>query len=161
MMEPDKQGSKNRAANQPGWLTLFRIALGLIILWKGISFFRYSANLQAMLHSGGMDMFDNNAETIAFIITYINLLGGVFIAAGLFTRWICIIQIPIIIGAIAFVNSKAGMSFTNAELILSLIVLVLLIVFSIKGSGVISADEYFRSYNKAGPEAGHTKKFFQ
>ena len=160
-MELNTPLKKNRNAYQPKWLTLLRIALGLIILWKGISFFRYSSNLEAMLQSGGMDMFNNNAQTIAFIITYINLLGGVFIAVGLFTRWVCLVQIPIIIGAIIFVNAKAGMSFTNSELVLSIIVLLLLVVFFIKGSGVISADEYFRSYSKAGPEAGHTKKFFQ
>ena len=73
----------------------------------------------------------------------------------------CLLQIPIIIGAIFFVNSKTGMSFSNTELILSVIVFVLLIVFAIKGSGTLSADEFFRSYTKAGLEPGHTQKLFE
>ena len=72
-----------------------------------------------------------------------------------------IIQIIIITGAIFFVNSKLGVSFSNVELMLSLIVLVLAILFAVKGSGTLSADEFFRSYTKAGVEPGHTEKFFE
>lgn len=114
-----------------------------------------------MVSQTGVNIFDNNAQALTFIITYVNLLGGLFIATGLFTRWASILQIPILIGAIIFVNSKAGMNFSNYELILSIIVLILFVVFFYKGSGALSADEFYRSYFKAGTESGHTKKFFQ
>ncbi len=152
---------KNNTVTQPKWLTLFRVALGLIILWKGVVFFKDSVAVETMLKGGGLQILGNNSQTIAFIITYLNLLGGFFITVGLFTRWMCLLQIPIIIGAIFFVNSKIGMSFSNTELLLSVIVLVLLVVFTLKGSGVLSADEYFRSYTKAGLEPGHTEKLFK
>ncbi len=144
-------------SRQPKWLTLFRIALGLILFWKGISFLQDSANLQQMVKATGIGLMDNNAQAVALIITYLNLLGGFFIAVGLFTRWASLVQIPILIGAVFFVNIKEGMSVSNLEFVLSVIVLVLLIAFVIKGSGVISADEYFRTYYKAGYESGHTK----
>ena len=146
---------------KPRWLTLLRVVLGIIILVKGFSFFRDSASLTSMLQSTGFDVMNNNASAISFFITYFNLLGGVFIIAGLFTRWVSLLQIPLIIGAIVFVNSKAGISFSNTELALSMLVLVLLIVFVIKGSGNISADEFFRTYTHAGQKSGYTKKFFQ
>lgn len=152
---------KNNSGYQPKWLTIPRIVLGLILFWKGISFIQDSSELEAMVSQTGVSMFDSNAQAIAFIITYINLLGGLFIVTGLFTRWASLMQIPILIGAIIFVNSKAGMSFSNYELILSIIVLILLVVYVIRGSGALSADEFFRSYFKAGTESGHTKKFFQ
>jgi len=113
-----------------------------------------------MVQKTGINMFNKNAQVIAFIITYANLLGGFLIAVGLFTRWASALQIPFLIGAIGFVNVKAGMRLDNYELILSIIVLILLIVFVIKGSGVLSADEYFRNYYKAGYESGHTGKLF-
>jgi len=47
------------------------------------------------------------------------------------------------------------------ELALSIITLILLIVFAIKGSGTLSADEFFRTYYKAGTEDGNTKRFFE
>lgn len=148
-------------ATQPKWLTLFRVALGIILFWKGISFIQDSSRLEAMVQSTGINMFGENARTVSFLISYINLLGGFFIAVGLFTRWVSLVQIPILIGAIVFVNLKAGMNLSNQELMLSVLVLILLIVFVIKGSGVISADEYFRNYYKAGYEPGHTKKFLE
>lgn len=144
--------------SQPRWLTIVRIALGFILFWKGINFIRDTSILQAMIGQTGMGMIDNNTSVLAFIITYINLLGGLFIAVGLFTRTSCIIQIPILIGAVFLVNmNRAGNS--GFELVLSIIVLVLLLIFAYKGSGSISADEYFRSYYKAGSEEGNTRKF--
>ncbi len=146
---------------QPKWLTILRIILGIIIVWKGFSFFKDAVGLESMLKTGGFEILNKNSQIIAFIITYLNLLGGFFIVVGLFTRWMCVIQIVILLGAIVFVNSKQGMSFSNTELLLSVIVLILSVLFSIKGSGYISADEFFRSYTKAGLEPGHTDKFFQ
>ena len=150
-----------RKSSQPKWLTLIRVALGFILFWKGISFIYDSSKLQETVHSTGIGLLDNNVQAISLIITYVHLLGGFLIAVGLRTRLAAIVQIPILIGAIVFVNAKAGMSLSNVELVLSIIVMILLVVFIIKGSGVISADEYFRSYYKAGAEPGNTKKFFQ
>jgi len=156
-MKLEKALEKNESA-QPKWLSILRIALGLVLFWKGISFIYDSSNLQALVKGTGINMLDKNAEVVAFLITYINLLGGLLIAAGLFTRWASIIQIPILIGAVFLVNIREGIDADNIELVLSGIVLVLLIVFAIKGSGAISADEYFRNYYKAGYESGHTKE---
>ena len=147
--------------SQPRWLTIIRIALGLILFWRGISFIRDSSDLQLMLQRMSIGVVDKNTQWIAFLITYINLLGGLFITVGLFTKTSCIVQIPILIGAVFFVNTKHGLNQSTSELILSAVVLLLLILFAIKGSGVLSADEYFRSYYKAGPEDGNTKKFFK
>ncbi len=153
--------TEKTSVSQPRWLTIIRIALGLILFWKGIVFIHDSSDLHLMLQRMQIGAVDKNTEWIAFLITYINLLGGLFIIVGLFTRTSCIVQIPILIGAVFFVNTKAGLNQSTSELILSAIVLVLLIFFAIKGSGVLSADEYFRSYYKAGSEDGNTKKFFK
>ncbi|MEP7253997.1 MAG: DoxX family protein [Ginsengibacter sp.] len=152
--------TEKTSVSQPGWLTIVRIALGFILFWKGITFIRDSAILQAMISQTGVGMVDNNSSVLAFIITYVNLLGGLFIAVGLFTKTSSIIQIPILIGAVFLVNMRQS-SHGAFELILSIIVLVLLLVFAFKGSGTLSADEYFRSYYKAGSEEGNTKKFFR
>ena len=153
--------TEKTSASQPRWLTLVRIVLGFILFWKGISFIRDSSDLQLILQRMSIGAIHENSEWIAFLITYINLLGGLFILVGLFTKTSCIVQIPILIGAVFFVNTKDGLNQSTSELVLSAVVLVLLILFAIKGSGVLSADEYFRSYYKAGSEEGHTKKFFK
>jgi len=153
--------TEKTSVTQPRWLTIVRIALGFILFWKGINFIRDSSDLSMMLQRMSIGVVNKNSEWIAFLITYLNLLGGLFIAVGLFTKTSCVIQIPILIGAVFFVNTKNGLNQSNTELILSVIVLILLILFSVKGSGVISADEYFRSYYKAGSEEGNTRKFFK
>jgi putative oxidoreductase len=153
--------TEKTSTSQPRWLTIIRIALGFILFWKGITFIRDTSNLQLMLQTMSIGMIDKNTEWIAFLITYINLLGGLFIGVGLFTRTSSVIQIPILIGAVFFVNNKHSLNQSNSELILSVVVLLLCILFAIKGSGVLSADEYFRSYYKAGSEDGNTRKFFK
>ena len=153
--------TEKTSISQPRWLTIVRIALGLILFWKGISFIRDSSDLQLMLQRMSIGVVDKNTEWIAFLIAYINLLGGLFIVVGLFTKTSCIIQIPILIGAVFFVNTRHGLNQSASELVLSAIVLILLILFAVKGSGVISADEYFRSYYKAGAEEGSMKKIFK
>ncbi len=153
--------TEKASLSQPRWLTLVRIALGLILFWKGITFIHDSSDLNLMLKQMSIGAIHKNSEWIAFLITYINLLGGLFIIVGLFTKTSCIIQIPILIGAVFFINTKDGLNQSTSELVLSAIVLILLIFFAIKGSGVLSADEYFRSYYKAGSEEGNTKKFFK
>jgi uncharacterized membrane protein YphA (DoxX/SURF4 family) len=113
-----------------------------------------------MIERTGIGFFSNNAEALAFIVAYLTLLCGLFILTGLFTRTSSIVQIPILIVAIFFVNAKS-MGQSGFELALAVIVLVLLIVFAIKGSGTLSADEFFRTYYKAGGEEGNTQRFFK
>ena len=144
----------------PGWLTILRILLGLVLMAKGISFFYDSTSLESAVQNKGWELFSNNAQVVSAIITYVHLLGGLFIATGLFTRLASVIQIPILIGAVIF-NVNEGISFSNTELLLSGLSLLLLIVFVFKGGGNLSADEFFKSYMYAGTEKGHTRKFFQ
>lgn len=151
---------KKRTSHFPGWLTIFRIALGLVLFWKGISFIKDIDILASKVYSTRIGLFDKHLEIVSFIIAYLNLLGGLFIAVGLFTRWASVVQIPILLGAVFLVNLKGGINFSNGELVLSVLVLILLFVFAKKGSGLISADEFFRNYTYAGMESGHTKKLF-
>lgn len=131
------------STNKLLWITFFRIALGIILMWKGISFIRDIAELTSMIEQTGVGVFSRISGAIASVVSVLSLLCGFFITVGLFTRWSSIVQIPIVIVAIIFVNIK-NIERNSFELILTIIVLVLLILFSIKGSGQLSADEYFR-----------------
>jgi len=145
---------------KPKWLTLLRVALGIIILLKGISFFMDNTLLMALLQKSNLAFVGNNAEVWASVITYFNLLGGVFITAGLFTRLMCVLLIPMLLAAV-YLNFSLGIGGGAANLLLSVVTLALLILFAKIGSGSISADEFFRTYTHAGEKDGYTKKFFQ
>ena len=149
-----------RTTVQPVWLTLLRVVLGFILVWKGVVFIRNTSLLESLIENSGIGVFSTNSMVLSFIVTYLTLLCGLFIACGLFTKASSIVQIPILIVAVFFINMK-NIGETGFELVLSIITLLLLILFAIKGSGTISADEFFRSYHKAGSEDGNTKNFFK
>src|SRR5574340_955897 len=142
-----------KTSDQPVWLTGLRILLGFILIWKGIGFIRDTSLLELLIQESGLGVFSRNAQVLSFIISYLSLLCGLFIGTGLFTRTSSIVQIPILIVAVFFVNSH-DIGEGGFELVLSVVTLILLVVFTIKGSGTLSADEFFRSYYRAGTEDG-------
>lgn len=116
--------------------------------------------LEELISRSGVGVFSQNSATLSTIVSALTLLCGLFIACGLWTRLCSIIQIPILIVAVFFVNLHR-VDRSTFELVLSIITLGLLIFYAIKGSGTISADEFFRTYYKAGTEDGQTKRFFK
>jgi putative oxidoreductase len=139
----DATATHKPRANQPTWLTILRIALGIILIWKGINFIRDISVLKSMIEQTGVGVFSRSSGAIAAIVGILSLLCGVFITVGFFTRISSVVMIPIIFVAIVFVNMK-NIERNAFELTLTIIVLVLLVLFAIKGSGPLSADEYFR-----------------
>ena len=145
---------------QPVWMTVLRIALGLILLWQGIAFIRNTTLLQQLIERTGIGVFSSNSSALSFVVAYLSLLCGLFITVGLWTRISSIIQIPILIIAVFFVNMH-GASEHGFELFLSIVTLLLLVLFVVKGSGRLSADEFFRTYYKAGTQSGKTEKLYE
>lgn len=145
---------------QPLWFSFLRIFLGLYLIWKGIVFIRDTALLEELIQRTGVGVFSENSASLSFLVAYLSLLCGLFIASGLWTKISSLIQIPILIVAIFFVNIHR-IDNGPFEMVMSVITLLLLIFFAIKGSGTLSADEFFRSYYKAGTEDGQTQKFFK
>lgn len=145
---------------QPWWFSYLRIFLGLYLCWKGIVFIRDSTMLEQLIGRTGLGVFSENSVILSFVISYLSLLCGLFIACGLWTKISSLIQIPILIVAVFFVNVHR-IDNGAFELVMSIITLLLLIFFAIKGSGTLSADEFFRTYYKAGTEDGQTQRFFK
>jgi uncharacterized membrane protein YphA (DoxX/SURF4 family) len=136
--------------HHPKWLDFVRIAAGLIIMLKGIEFIN---NLQPLTDLMAKNGFLGSAGLgiAVHIVVFANLLGGAMILFGLLTRAACIVLIPVMLGAIFIVNLPAGVSQTNAELWLSVIILFLLILFAIEGSGKLSFDEWMRTHSDERP----------
>lgn len=130
-------------ADQPIWLTFLRVILGIILIWKGFNFVRDITELKSLIDQTGVGLFSQNAEALALVVTILTLLCGFFITVGLFTKLSAIVQIPIILVALIFVNAR-NIERDGFELTLTIIVFILLILFAIKGSSRLSADEYFR-----------------
>ncbi|WP_310381417.1 DoxX family protein [Flavobacterium sp.] len=132
--------SLNKWANAHTYLSLdlVRIALGVFLFAKGVSFISDTEYLENLLSSidkigGGM-----------FLIHYIvpaHMIGGIMIVFGLLTRWAIIAQLPILIGAV-IINFMGQMNIQN--LLLALFTLAICLFFVFYGSGKNSADYYFK-----------------
>ncbi|WP_143306677.1 DoxX family protein [Chitinophaga vietnamensis] len=131
-------------AHHPKWLSVLRIGLGGFLGWVGVLFVENRDALTTMIN-------ENPALTtlsffLAHYIVFAHIVGGLFMAAGLYTRLAAAANIPILLGAVFFVHSRTGLFNVYPMLGLSILVLFLLIFFLIEGSGPISVDEYMRRH---------------
>lgn len=132
-------------AHQVKWLGIVRIVLGLIIFSKGIALISDTSHQQEILFKNSVFGFSEMMSSVAIhLVAFAHLVGGILITIGLVTRFAVVIQIPILICAILFVNLTSGFSSLNSELWLSIIVLCLLILFWITGSGSFSVDQQIK-----------------
>ena len=131
----EKWGNSHR----PGFLDVFRIALGVFITYKGLYFITHMQELE--MTTSGVNVYFAGAALAHYVI-FAHILGGPLIAFGLFTRIVSLIQLPILIGAVFLVNYPKGQYSLgqHMELWLALVVLVGLIVFMIFGAGKFSID---------------------
>jgi uncharacterized membrane protein YphA (DoxX/SURF4 family) len=132
-------------AHHPKWLDIMRIILGVILLLKGYYYIRNTGELQQTLLDNDWHLYN---FVLIHVVAFAHLIGGLMIILGLVTRIAVLIQIPILLGAIIFVNAPAGLLTTNSELLLSIIVFFMLIFFFIYGSGPWSMDAYMESHKK-------------
>jgi len=124
------------------WLDYLRIVLGLIIFGKGISFISDTSVLQNLITQNNVFGFSGMMISVGIhVVALAHLVGGILITLGLVTRFAAVIQIPILLFAVFFVNLTSGFSAPNSELWLSVLVLFLLIMFWVVGSGPLSVDE--------------------
>jgi putative oxidoreductase len=125
--------------HHPKWLDYLRIVLGMILMWKGIAF---ALNLHAfsILMMGAGFGTAVSISLIAHIIIVLHIIGGLFIALGTHTRLSCLLNLPVLIVAVFFVNLSANIFKPYSEFWLSCFVLVALITFSIEGDGVLSVE---------------------
>src|SRR5581483_6326061 len=109
-----------------------RIYLGLGLVGKGVS---YLIHLEPLPSLAGVPW----AASLTALVPYIHIVGGLMMAFGIYTRMAALVQIPILIGAVFIVNlgwmdtvqMREGFEF-------SCLVLFLLVLITLKGSGPLS-----------------------
>lgn len=123
--------------HHPRWMDFVRIALGAFLLYKGIDFLQNMSRLLSLMPN--RPQFGDFAYLLAgHYVVFAHILGGILLILGLLTRAACLIQIPVLIGAVFFVSTNEEMLKPYSQLALSILVLLLLIYFLIAGNGPIS-----------------------
>lgn len=118
-----------------------RIVLGLLLIYKGIYFAYHTGEIQSMLSTSN---FGFGAVALAHYIVMIHLAGGLMIATGFLTRVAILFQLPILLGAVLFVNADRGVFSVYSEFILSIVVLLMLLFFLYYGSGMYALETYLK-----------------
>ena len=120
--------------HHPKWLDIIRILLGVFLCYKGIDFLRNTSVLIGLM--SGIPSFGSfMVVLLAHVVPFAHILGGLLLVMGLFTRFACIIQIPILIGALIFIHAAKEVLLPYSELYITIVVLLLLIYFLIIGNG--------------------------
>ncbi|MFC0774348.1 DoxX family protein [Terrimonas alba] len=123
--------------HHPRWMDIIRIALGIFLVYKGIDFLYNMSDLVSLMSI--KTSFGSFAYIlIGHIIVFAHILGGIFLVLGVLTRFACLIQIPILLGAIFLINMPGDAMKPYSELLISIVVLLLLIYFLIAGNGPLS-----------------------
>ena len=131
--------------NIPHWVVTVRVVLGVCLIYKGYDFLQHKDQLDTFFAETNMI---KNFIWMIKLLPWIHIIGGLMILVGLLTRFMCLIQIPIVLGAVVFVNVRSGLaegaSGAESELPFSFLILVLVIVFVIEGGGYLSLDNFIR-----------------
>ncbi len=131
--------------HHPQWIDFVRVVLGLFILYKGILFISNTDALLSIMKSADLQFVNLG---LVHYVAFSHLVGGILIAMGLVTRVAILFQIPILLGAVFLVNAQSGFLSVanNLEFGISLIVLILLLVFLVYGSGKFSVDNWMKRH---------------
>src|SRR5258708_23070842 len=123
--------------HHPKWLAFLRIALGIFLCYKGVELLM---NMSTMLNliTNRMSFGSFTSMLMSNYIAFAHILGGILLILGVLTRFACLIQIPIVLGAIIFINWSPEMYRPFSEQFLAIIVFLLLICFLIVGNGSLS-----------------------
>jgi len=124
------------------WLDCVRIYLGLGLLARGLLFM---TNSQPGFIVDLLDRSTNSWIVTGAVLHYVilaHLVGGTLLTIGLFTRLAALFQVPVLAGAVFIVHRRDGLFAMGQNLELSALVLFLLCVFVVAGSGRFSFDHY-------------------
>ena len=127
--------------HHPQWLDIVRILLGVFLCYKGIDFLMNMGTMLGLI-TNRMSFGSFTELLMGNYISFAHILGGILLILGVLTRFACLLQIPILIGAIFFVNTSLYRPFS--ETLLAILVFLLLVLFLVVGNGPIQLLKFSR-----------------
>ena len=131
-------------SHHPKFLDVIRIILGVFLLLKGLGFMDNTAYLRSVIENrSDISVSPDILMALVYYVTFVHLVGGTLIALGVLTRFSSIMQIPVVFGAVFFINMFQ--SPFNTDMASSVTALIFLIVFAVIGSGKLSLENYLHN----------------
>ena len=132
--------------HHPKWIDILRICFGIFLFFKGIQLMYHIDDLQQLV-SNKLSYGSFKLALLSHYIIFAHIVGGLFLAAGLLTRIACMVQIPIVLGAVFFIDIPGNASTPVSEFLLAIVVLLLLVYFMVVGSGPWSVNRFIDQEN--------------
>lgn len=129
-------GKSRLVSNRHYAIEFLRIFLGGLLFIKGYFFIENINDIYGLIEAN----MEYSSFAIAHYVAIAHLVGGLMLMFGIYTRLAAIVQLPVLIGAVFFIDQQHSMLVTSSELEYSIVILVLLIVFAIYGAGKWSVD---------------------
>ncbi len=121
-----------------------RIVVGMILIVKGIAFLSQMETLMEVT-GAQFETFKGYGlayGTLAHLIIFANILGGVAVMIGFLTRMVIPVQFPVIL--IALISEPIRQVYFGGTMTEPFMLLLLLTGILVYGSGQISVDYYIR-----------------
>lgn len=129
--------------HHPKIIDLVRMVLGVTLCVKAYAYFNNGPYLrEEILQNKIFNQSPDLITAIVFYTTYVQMICGALILLGLRTRVASMVMVPLMLGAVFFINLYSP--FYNSESWFSILVLVLLFLFILIGSGPWSLDRFLR-----------------
>jgi putative oxidoreductase len=89
---------------------LLRVSTGALFLFHG------AVKLVVFTPAGTVGFFQSIGlpGPLAYLTIAVEILGGLLLLAGLWTRWVSLATIPVLVGAAWFGHASAGFNWSNA-----------------------------------------------
>ncbi|MCH8961262.1 MAG: DoxX family protein [Bacteroidetes bacterium] len=134
---------------------VLRIYLGLGLFVRGVLFIADSGNFIELLSPDSGALL--RSTLIVHYVALAHVFGGTMMVAGLLTRVAALVQIPVLVGAVFVSQLQGGLLTANQSFEFSTLVLFMLILVFLYGSGKWSAD-YYLFKRKAAAEAEEARR---
>jgi len=122
-------------------LDALRVYLGTGLFFRGLALLATENGLQQLVGTTEPGL---GLAGLTVYVTTAHLVGGTFLAVGLYTRIAALVQLPILVGAVFLVHWHDGLLSANQSLEFSALVLFLLVLVCTFGSGRWSLDARWR-----------------
>jgi uncharacterized membrane protein YphA (DoxX/SURF4 family) len=120
-------------------LDCLRVVLGVVLISKAFGFINNREYLDSMF-AASKDLWFIPAMVSHYVILA-HLAGGVCLIVGIFSRWAALIQIPVLLGAVFYVQLPRFFSAHEPQqLEYAVMVLLMLGVVLVHGGGKLSVD---------------------
>jgi len=138
---------KNWTENHnPKWLALLRVALGAILLLRGVAFLNNLPELERMINDNNLSDYKNLLKNA---LPWVHIVGGFLIIIGIFTRFAAFVQIPVLLAIVILITNKSDVFAVETNLGFTIFILLLLLLFVLEGSGTLSLAGYFKEEEEA------------